>query len=116
MSKIQPTARVTIIVEGMEDIHKIVVPLASRPDVAVTDTYDIETGAPADEKWFALGCYALYDIDQHLVADQKKLTREQYENSIIDQARDILRARWQARMVGTQATDTTSINIVRGEE
>ncbi|UYL88274.1 hypothetical protein SEA_LILHUDDY_85 [Arthrobacter phage LilHuddy] len=116
MSKILPTAKVTVIVEGMDDIHKIIVPLASRPDFGITDTYDVETGTTADEKWFSFGCYALYDIDQHLVADQKKLTKAQWEDQIIDQARDILRARWQARMVGTQATDTTSINIVRGEE
>ncbi|UGL63313.1 hypothetical protein SEA_TOKKI_92 [Arthrobacter phage Tokki] len=113
MSKIVPKAKVTIIVEGMEDIHKIVVPLATRPDVAVTDTYDIETGAPTDEKWFALGCYALYDINQHLVADQKKLTREQWENEIIDQARDILRER--AKAPQSPSVETTSICVVKGE-
>ena len=114
MSNILPEKKVTVIVESLDGrVKEITIPLAANPNYGVSDTYDLETGKLADEKSFGFSCYALYDIDQNLFADEKVFSQTEWEDRIIDQARDILRSRWQNPE--TQTVDTTSINVVRGD-
>ena len=114
MSKILPEAKVTITVENLEgNVTRHIVPLAAKAELGISDAYDLETGRPVDEKHFGFSCYALYDVDQNLVVEEQRLSKEKYEDLIIDQARDILRARAQRRQ--TPGVDTTSICVVRGE-
>ncbi|ASD52301.1 hypothetical protein QCN32_gp82 [Arthrobacter phage Niktson] len=123
MSNLLPEAKVTIVIDQLGGrVKKLVVPLASKPEYGLSDTWGVNDENPdsdkhfmftAEEKHFSFGCYSLYDIDQNLVVQETNLTREQYEDQVIAEARDILRQRWQNPE--TKTVNTTSIAIVRGD-
>jgi hypothetical protein len=111
---ILPEFKVTVIIENMDGrVKKLTVPLAARVDFAVSDTWDLEDGKITEEKSFGLSCYALYDIDRNLVVDEEVMSQTKWEDQIIDQARAIIQQRWMD--LETKTVDTTSINIVRGD-
>jgi hypothetical protein len=88
-----PDSKVTIIVEGMERVTKISVPLASKPNFGVSHTYNLHTGDRA-EMLLAFNTYAIFDLDKnntHIVTEQSLL---EAENDILDQAKEILQRRW----------------------
>ncbi|QFP95477.1 hypothetical protein SEA_MAKAI_86 [Arthrobacter phage Makai] len=111
MSKILPDSKVTIIIED-DEVTKLVVNLAAKPEFAINQTYDLETGLPS-ENHLGFSCYALFDIDRNRHVEKQVISQKQYEDEIIDKARDILRARAQSQQ--TAGIDTTSICVVRGE-
>lgn len=87
-----PDAKVMIIVEGLSEVTRIHIPLASKPSVAFSDTYSLHTGAPA-EKLLGFNCYALYDIDHNMTHHIESKSRFEAENDIIIQAKAILQRR-----------------------
>lgn len=87
-----PEAKVTILVETFNGVDVIQVPLASKPEMATGRTYDLE-GKPAEEHHVGFSCYALYDIDQNIIAHQELRRGVTMDNVILGMARDILRKR-----------------------
>ncbi|QGZ17291.1 hypothetical protein SEA_GIANTSBANE_87 [Arthrobacter phage Giantsbane] len=87
---LSPEAKVTIIVEGMEDVTTIVIPLAAN---VTFGKGNVEGGTP-HEHYLALSCYGFYDIDQNIVYTQETRPRH---------------------IPQEESVDTTAINIVKGE-
>ncbi|AXC38700.1 hypothetical protein QCN37_gp76 [Arthrobacter phage Tatanka] len=87
-----PEAKVTILVETFNGVDVIQVPLAVKPELAMAKTFDLE-GRPSDEHHIGFGCYALYDIDQNLIAHQETKPGVTMDWVILDMAREILRKR-----------------------
>jgi len=85
-----PEAKVTILVETFNGVDVIQVPLAVKPEFGTSRTYDLE-GKPANEHHVAFGCYALYDIDQNIIANQELRRGVTMDDVILTMARDILR-------------------------
>lgn len=85
-----PEAKVTILVETFNGVDVIQVPLASKPEIATGKTYDLE-GKPAAEHHVGFSCYALYDIDQNIIAHQELKRGLTMDQVILSMARDILR-------------------------
>ncbi|AXH44622.1 hypothetical protein SEA_MEDIUMFRY_78 [Arthrobacter phage MediumFry] len=87
-----PEAKVTIFVETFNGVDVIQVPLAAKPEIATSKTYDLE-GKPAQEHHVGFSCYALYDIDQNIMAHQELRRGVTMDTVILTMARDILRKR-----------------------
>lgn len=87
-----PEAKVTLLIETFNGVDVIQVPLAVKPEIATAKTYDLE-GKPANEHHFAFNCYALYDINQNIIAHQELRRGVTMDDVILSMARDILRKR-----------------------
>lgn len=87
-----PEAKVTILIETFNGVDVIQVPLAAKPEIATGKTYTLE-GHPAEEHHVGFSCYALYDIDQNIIAHQELRRGVTMDNVILSMARDILRKR-----------------------
>lgn len=85
-----PEAKVKILVETWSGVDIIDVPLAVKPELGSSRTYDLE-GHPANEHHIGFSCYALYDIDQNLIVKQDTKVGVNMEDVILSMARDILR-------------------------
>jgi hypothetical protein len=85
-----PEAKVTILVETFNGVDVIQVPLAAKPEIATGKTYDLE-GHPTPEHHVGFSCYALYDIDQNIIAHQELRQGVTMDQVILSMARDILR-------------------------
>ena len=59
-----PEAKITITVEGMETVDTFIIPLASKVEYSIDNTYALSNGYHAERR-FALSCFAHYDIDQN---------------------------------------------------
>lgn len=60
-----PEAKVTITVEGMETVDTFIIPLASKVEYAIDNTFALHNGHHAERR-FAFSCFALYDIDRNV--------------------------------------------------
>jgi hypothetical protein len=85
-----PEAKVTILVETFNGVDVIQVPLAAKPEIGTSKTYDLE-GHPTPEHHIGFSCYALYDIDQNIIAHQELRQGVTMDQVILSMARDILR-------------------------
>jgi hypothetical protein len=85
-----PEAKVTILVETFNGVDVIQVPLAAKPEIGTSKTYDLE-GHPTPEHHVGFSCYALYDIDQNIIAHQELRQGVDMDQVILSMARDILR-------------------------
>lgn len=85
-----PEAKVTILVETFNGVDVIQVPLAAKPEIATGKTYTLE-GQPAEEHHVGFSCYALYDINQNIIAHQELREGVTMDQVILSMARDILR-------------------------
>ena len=59
-----PDAKVTITVEGMETIDTFIIPLASKVEYSIDQSYFLSNGLGAERR-FSLSCFAHYDIDRN---------------------------------------------------
>lgn len=59
-----PDAKVTITVEGMDTVDTFVIPLASKVEYSIDNTFALSNGGYAERR-FALSCFAHYDINQN---------------------------------------------------
>jgi hypothetical protein len=85
-----PEAKVTILVETFNGVDVIQVPLAVKPEIGTSQTYDLD-GHPTHEHHVGFSCYALYDIDQNIIAHQELRQGVTMDQVILSMARDILR-------------------------
>jgi hypothetical protein len=87
-----PEAKVTILVETFNGVDVIQVPLAVKPEIGTSRTYDLD-GHPTHEHHVGFSCYALYDIDQNMIIHQELRRDVTTDQVILSMARDILVAR-----------------------
>lgn len=87
-----PQAKVTLMVETFNGVELIEIPLASQPEVSMDMAFNPE-GTKSTEHRFGFNCYALYDIDQNLIARKESKPGVTMEWVILDMAREILRKR-----------------------
>ena len=87
-----PEAKVKVLIETFNGVDIIDVPLAAKTEMATGKTYDLE-GHPTPEHHVGFSCYALYDINQNMIAKQELKRGVTMETVILQMARDILIAK-----------------------
>jgi hypothetical protein len=100
-----PDSKVTIIIEGMERVTTISVPLAAKPEYATGSTFHISSGEPSEMR-LGFDCYAIYDIDRNQTYTVTDKSRFEAEEDILMQANAIIERRFNEARLRVQLNDT----------
>jgi hypothetical protein len=83
-----------LLVETFEGTDIIEVPLASNPEIAHGQSYDVRHGySIPGETHFGFSCFALYDIDKNYSFAKMQQHGTDMDTTILRMARDILQKR-----------------------